>query len=563
MEALFIYIAKSAGLVVMFYCVYHFLLRKETFFNTNRWFLLAGLGTSALLPLLVYTKTIFVNPTPVSNFNLSQVQIPVSQNISNQTFEINWNYTLLLIYGLGFLVLLIKFALDFYSLQTVLKGQKVKQQADFKFIDTNKNIAPFSYFEYIVYNSSMYTSSELENIIEHEKVHSDQNHTADILVARIFCLLFWFNPIIWLYKKAIAQNLEFIADKEAAKKLSDKRAYQYTLLKITTHESCITITNHFYQSLIKKRIVMLNKNQSRKRNSWKYYVVIPALAAFVLLFQVEVIAKERQQTSRNEVSKEVTSAEIYKITKTTTDQELKEIAEKLKKNHDFDTTISDVERNSSNEITSIRVAIKKGTEQNQNFMVNGSKAIKDCQIIVTTEDDGSVKIDFVSENQENQAKISNKERKVEIKNVQNSKVNCDVKTTDNTHTSVTTSSSANTSNTNVNVNANTTVSLSANNDSKANNKIMIFTYGSDSSKLNTEQKPLIVINGTIASPDFDINDIDQKKISTITTLLGKTAEDKYGDIAKNGVVEIITKTTFGNSQFEDLQGKVTKGHSKN
>ncbi len=221
MEALFIYIAKSAGLVVMFYCAYHFLLRKETFFNTNRWFLLAGLGTSALLPLLVYTKTIFVNPTPVSNFDLRQV--PFSQNVPNETFEINWNYILLAVYGLGFLILLIKFALDFYSLQSVLKGKKVKQQADFKFIDTNKNIAPFSYFEYIVYNSSMYTSSELENIIEHEKVHSDQNHTADILVARIFCLLFWFNPVIWLYKKAIAQNLEFIADKEAAKNYPIKK----------------------------------------------------------------------------------------------------------------------------------------------------------------------------------------------------------------------------------------------------------------------------------------------------------------------------------------------------
>ncbi|WP_431241659.1 hypothetical protein ACQ9BO_16815 [Flavobacterium sp. P21] len=122
MEALFIYIAKSAGLVVMFFCVYHFLLRKETFFNTNRWFLLAGLGTSVLLPFLVYTKTILVNPTPVSNFVLSQV--PLSQTTPKEVFVINWNYVLLAVYGLGFLILLIKFALDFYSLQSVLKGKK-------------------------------------------------------------------------------------------------------------------------------------------------------------------------------------------------------------------------------------------------------------------------------------------------------------------------------------------------------------------------------------------------------------------------------------------------------
>jgi len=282
MEALFIFIAKSSGLLILFYFAYYFLLRKETFFSSSRWFLLAGLITSVVLPFLVYNKIVWVEPstvieTPaieqkmntVANLNFSHVPL---HTVQNESFEINWNYILLGIYVLGFIALVIKFAIDFYSLNTVLKGKEVKQQADFKFVDINENIAPFSYFDYIVYNSSMYTASELENIIEHEKVHSDQNHTVDVLISRVFCVLFWFNPIIWLYKKAILQNLEFIADSEAAKKISDKKAYQYTLLKITTHETCVAITNHFYQSLIKKRIVMLNKNQSKKRNYWKYYL---------------------------------------------------------------------------------------------------------------------------------------------------------------------------------------------------------------------------------------------------------------------------------------------------
>ncbi|MEG2102199.1 MAG: M56 family metallopeptidase, partial [Flavobacterium sp.] len=281
MEALFIYIAKSTGLVVLFYSAYQALLRKETFFNSNRWFLLAGLITSVVLPLVVYTKIVWIDPSPSFNVNYSQLQ---PAQITKETFELNWNYILIAVYAIVFLALIAKFAFDFYSLNTILKGRKVKQQADFKFIDVAENIAPFSYFDYIVYNSSMYNKQELENIIEHEKVHSEQNHTIDVLITRIFCIIFWFNPIMWLYKKAIVQNLEFIADKEAAKKLSDKKAYQYTLLKITTHETCVAITNHFYQSLIKKRIVMLNKNQSKKRNSWKYYTVIPALAAFVFLF---------------------------------------------------------------------------------------------------------------------------------------------------------------------------------------------------------------------------------------------------------------------------------------
>ncbi|HEY1197085.1 M56 family metallopeptidase, partial [Flavobacterium sp.] len=379
MEAVFIFILKSGGLLTMFYFAYIILLRKETFFNSSRWFLLAGLITSVVLPFVVYTKVIWITPAPLPAPEIVKTEIknittynqhvvsyqPVNtlqyepQITEEENFEINWSFVLMSIYGIGFAAFMIKFGLDFYSLNSVLKGKKIEQQADFKFIDVNENIAPFSYFGYIVYNSSLYTSAELENILEHEKVHSDQNHTVDVLISRIFCILFWFNPIVWLYKKAILQNLEFIADSEASKKIADKKAYQYTLLKITTHETCVAITNHFYQSLIKKRIVMLNKNQSNKRNYWKYCAVVPALGAFILLFQIKTIAQEKKQdlaiTQKDTVKD---GSEVIKITKNTTDQELKAISSKLKTDHNVDLEISDVKRNSDKELTAIQIQTK-------------------------------------------------------------------------------------------------------------------------------------------------------------------------------------------------------------
>jgi hypothetical protein len=394
METLFIFIAKSSGLVAMFYCAYYFLLRKETFFNSNRWFLLAGLITSVVLPFLVYTKVVWVDPVPITNWNYSSGY--VQKTSTEESFQINWHVVSIAIYAIGFLAFIIKFAMDFYSLNLILKGKKVEQQADFKFIDLKENIAPFSYFDYIVYNSSMYTDSELESILEHEKVHSDQNHTIDVLISKAFCILFWFNPIIWLYKKAILQNLEYIADNEAAKKISDKKAYQYTLLKITTHESCVAITNHFYQSLIKKRIVMLNKNQSKKRNYWKYYAVIPALVAFVLLFQIQTIAQERKKIEKEISNNEVKSVDVYRIKKNTTDQELKEFTEKLKQNHNVDVVISEVKRNSNNELTAIKVDIEKGTGKDQTIQIEGNNPIKNCGIVVLTDDNGAKKVNLIA-----------------------------------------------------------------------------------------------------------------------------------------------------------------------
>ncbi|MFV8361432.1 M56 family metallopeptidase [Flavobacterium sp. LS1P3] len=396
MEALYIYLIKSSGLIALFYFAYYLMLRKETFFTSNRWFLLLGLFTSAVLPLVVYTKIIMVES---SSKNIDWSRIPITNSIENEAFEINWYLISGIVYAIGIILFLGKFVFDFYSLNTVLKGKTIQNQADFKFIDTTENVAPFSYFNTIVYNSSLYSSSELENILEHEKVHSDQNHTVDVLISRLFCILFWFNPLIWLYKKAILQNLEFIADKEATKKISDKKAYQFMLLKITTHENCVAITNHFYQSLIKKRIVMLNKNQSKKSNSWKYVLIIPALVAFVILFQVNVIAQEKTavQATTEIIKANEKSVDVYKINKNTTDEELKEKSSNLKENYAIIATFSGIKRNSKNELTAIKVDLKKGKEIAQKMETKGTEAINEFGIIVSKDDNGILTVNFGSD----------------------------------------------------------------------------------------------------------------------------------------------------------------------
>ena len=550
MESIFVYIAKSAGLVALFYCAYYFLLRKETFFTSNRWFLLTGLITSVLLPFIVYTKVVWVNPTPIPNLNFSDANL--IQNTENKSFEINWIYVILSIYCIGFLVFLIKFAMDFYSLNSILKGKKVHQQADFKFIDTNENIPPFSYFEYIVYNSSMYTPTELENIIEHEKVHSDQNHTVDVLISRAFCMLFWFNPIIWLYKKAIIQNLEFIADKEAAKKLSDKKAYQYTLLKITTHKSCVAITNHFYQSLIKKRIVMLNKNQSKRRNSWKYYVVIPALGAFVLLFQVEVVAKEKQQIVK-EVSGEIKSVDVYKIKKSSTDAELEKIKENLKKHHNVDFEVSDVKRNTDNFLTSIKVDIKNGKQQAQSIQVGGDHIIKDFGVIVITDEKGHKNVGIQTDDEANaKVVVSKKVSFIDAADIDNTKTAADSKTviskklTTKIDTNVNDNSNTSTkTNSNTNTNVSTTVTIDT--DNSTNTKVITATDGStitvsNPAKTNVKQGfQLLIVDGKEMPSGFDYEGIDPKDIKSVNVYKGIHAVTKYGEKGSNGVIEIETK----------------------
>ena len=393
MESVAIYLIKSCGLLFLFFIAYHFLLRKETFFTTNRWFLLAGLLSAIVLPFVVFTQIIWVEPSPV-NYDWSSLSI---RTVSEEDQTKEYIYLgVALTYVMITIGLLTKFGFDFYSLRKIFKGKTIERQADFKLIDTSENLAPFSFFNTIVYNSSLYSSSELQNILEHEKVHSEQNHTIDVLIARLFCVIFWFNPFIWLYKKAILQNLEFIADSEATKKISDKKAYQFTLLKITTHENCVAITNHFYQSLIKKRIVMLNKNQSKKRNSWKYILILPALVTFVFLFQIETFAQEKksEKITAESSKKNENSLDVYKINKNTTDEELKEKTNALNKNYGIKSVFSNIKRNSKNEITTISVNLKKGDEKTQEMEIKGTEAIKTFGIIISKNQNRILTIDF-------------------------------------------------------------------------------------------------------------------------------------------------------------------------
>lgn len=352
METLLLYLVKSSALLALFWIAYHFLLRGETFFRSNRWFLLAGLATSVLLPLVTFEKIVWVERDGTAFFPMDVAAASPSAP------DFDWASLSLVIYGIGIVLMLAKFTNDFRALRRAINGRKVLRQSDFRLVDTPEHVAPFSYFKYIVYNSSLYDERDLRNILAHEKVHSRQMHSLDMLAARVCCVLFWFNPFAWLYKKSVLQNLEFIADSEAIRAVADRRSYQLTMLKVTAHQQNVDISNQFFQSLIKKRIVMLNKNQSNLWQSWKYLAIFPVLAAFLLQFQVRVVAQEKEQGMVNEALAGAQSGVQMVIDKNSSDAQLKEEAAMLKKQHGVTLKFSKVKRNSNGEITSIKAEFK-------------------------------------------------------------------------------------------------------------------------------------------------------------------------------------------------------------
>lgn len=359
METLFINLLKSSALIAAFYLAYHFLVRKETFFNSNRWFLLTGLFTALLLPWFNITKVVYVEKPKMaladlvaysSQNTLATPEIPVAE-------PFDWMSLVWFGYLAIVLFLLARIVINLTSLFRMLYNQEKTKKEDFTLVDLNQNIAPFSFFNYIVYNSSLYTPEELQSILLHEKVHSREKHSFDVMVAKLFCIIFWFNPFVWLYKKAIIQNLEYIADHKAVQQLENPKVYQMALLKAISNQNCLSITNNFYQSLIKKRIVMLNTHQSQQRNAWKYSIILPVLIGFVMLFQIKTIAQEKMG---NTVLSQTNPREEVRlvIDKNTSDADLKREAQRLKEKHGVTLKYSKIKRNENGEITGIKVEFK-------------------------------------------------------------------------------------------------------------------------------------------------------------------------------------------------------------
>lgn len=317
METLFTYFIKVSVLVSLFYLSYHFLLKRETFFSKNRLFLLVGLVTSVILPIVTITKIVWVEPVvfdePFILSDFSNERMPDILYTEVQQSEINWSYIVAGFYFLGMLFFLVKFILSSLSLYKILHKSPIQKQNGFRFIDSKNVKTPFSFFNYIAFDSSSFSEEELQNILTHEKIHSKQKHSFDIILSEIFSVVFWLNPFVWLYKKAIQQNLEFIADNKAVKTSKNKVNYQKTLLKITIAPKGLALANPFFQPLIKKRIIMLNKKQSKKVNIIKYAFVLPILVVFVMQFQTKVVAQEKTTVISQEKEKEKEKEQQYKL----------------------------------------------------------------------------------------------------------------------------------------------------------------------------------------------------------------------------------------------------------
>jgi hypothetical protein len=286
---------ESTVIIGVFILLYAALFRNETNFRVTRKLMLCGLGLSVLLPLIDIDLSTIVrlsNLPDVSTIWLPEVRLVnlVDKIDSVPTSAITVASIFQLTYILGVIFFTIKFGIQLIQLLKILRLPATHLNG-YRIIQVKDQEISFSFFNTIVLGTANTLSLvEKKQILDHERVHVDQYHSIDIVLLDLMNIVFWFNPLIRIYKNILVQLHEFQADARAVE-FSDVDHYCGLMAKVALQSSGIKVASYFHQSLTLKRIKMI-KTARHKISQWKL-----ALAGFAIVSLVVAIGCEEPEKS--------------------------------------------------------------------------------------------------------------------------------------------------------------------------------------------------------------------------------------------------------------------------
>lgn len=261
--------------LVIFYAFYRLLLHQETYFVLNRIYLIAAGMLSLIIPFL--RPEWFVRQPAAQQIKISIDELTMMAQGTVSAGQ--GQYSSLI----AFLVWTYLTGALFFLCRLSYQLLKVK-----KLLHANPQGMAFSFFRRKVIDPAL---PGLQTIQKHEEIHSRQLHSFDVLYFELLGALVWFNPIIYAYKTAVKHIHEYLADAEAARFQGDKESYALLILSQAMGVDQHILTNSFFnKSMLKKRIIMLNKQRSAKTAILKYGLFLP-LFAVTLLFSSATISK--------------------------------------------------------------------------------------------------------------------------------------------------------------------------------------------------------------------------------------------------------------------------------
>ncbi|MDR1004163.1 MAG: M56 family metallopeptidase [Prevotellaceae bacterium] len=300
------YIIKVNIALALFYAFYRLFCYRDTFFGWRRATLLCFYVVSALYPLLNIESWITTQApmtaiaTLYSEFVLPELIIGAPVDSPIDWYRVTGAALLIIYIGVA-LVLAGRIGMQLISLVRLTLRTRTATINGIRVHLLEGAEMPFSFFRLIFVNPDRHTAAELNEILTHEQTHATQWHSVDVLLGELACVLCWFNPFVWLMKREIRVNLEYLADHRVLKAGCDSKAYQYHLLGLThPPKAAATIYNSFNVLPLKKRISMMNKQRTQNVGRTKYLMFIPLAALLMVISNIETVARSIQTPEQSE-----------------------------------------------------------------------------------------------------------------------------------------------------------------------------------------------------------------------------------------------------------------------
>ena len=575
MGDLLVYILKSSLCLAVFYLFYKTMLSRETLHKFNRIVLLSLFLVSLILPFIEIS---FQKAAPYSGLSLNLEALLAMAQASGTGEEIaapanNWLLYLVVAYLAGVVFSVIKVGISFLKMFSLLKSRGTKREIiehNVRLIIHKRDSAPFSWMRYIAISEKDYAESGKE-IITHELAHISRKHSIDLLLAESVKIIHWFNPAAYLLKQELQNIHEYEADEAVINKGIDAKQYQLLLIKKAVGDRLYTIANSFNHSKLKNRITMISKKKSPKWAAVKAMFLLP-----LSMFAVAAFATEEAST----VFKPVSEIKITDFIQKDTIKVKKDVKVFVMKNKSDSASnikvstitsemgdslnvlvfVDGVEKDmdalkeiNSKEISEVRVlknekAMKQYGEKAKDGVIvvttkvintNGEKNVNSNANIVINMKDGMDKALYVVDGIKQKGGDLNKIDPNTIATVDVLKGEAATRLygddAKNGVVIISTKSSDSKGDTwTVKSDKQVVIKRENMDTTVVKNTIVI------KSKSLKDANPLYVVDGKVMK-NFDEASLDPDNIKSMSVLKGDIALKKYGDKAKNGVIEITLK----------------------
>jgi N-acetylmuramoyl-L-alanine amidase/beta-lactamase regulating signal transducer with metallopeptidase domain len=309
------FLIKSSISLTVLLGFYHLILEREKMHQFNRFYLLFSIVISFAIPFITFeiikivpvvqnmeALNTVITSSEIPEFEIQENFIPKEKNI-NVTPYILWS-----LYGMISFLLLLRFAKNIWKLILKSKSNPIVKYKNADLVLVEEKTLPHSFLNSIFINFEDYNNRNIEDeLYSHELVHVNQKHTLDILFIEFLKVVFWFNPLFILYKKAIQLNHEFLADEEIVKTYNNVPFYQNLLLNKSNNNQTIYLASNLNYLVTKKRLIMMTKSTSQKIALLKKVTIVPVLAGLIYFFCIEIVAQEKiinvkSQTNKTEIT---------------------------------------------------------------------------------------------------------------------------------------------------------------------------------------------------------------------------------------------------------------------